>query len=180
MHTLSNIWQALDSVYESAEIVRTAKIRIAEYVVLDALIGNTDRHHENWGLLRKRVGDRWRSHVAPSFDHASSLGRELRDERRDMLLAENRISDYAQRGRGAIYWSEDGRHGLNPQELLRRATLHYPDLFRPALMKLERLDENSISNLVNRVPSDWMTSSAREFAIALMCYNRKRLQELRQ
>ena len=63
-----------------------AKSRIAEYLVLDAVIGNTDRHHENWGILRQRRGNVWYGFVAPSFDHASSLGRELLDSRRDRLL----------------------------------------------------------------------------------------------
>ena len=109
--------------------------------------------------------------MAPSFDHASSLGRELRDERRDRLLAENRVGDYAKKGRGAIYWSEDDQRGLSPLELVRRATHLYPDLFRPALARLERLDERSMSDLVERVPDHWMSPSARKFAIALVRYN---------
>ena len=178
MHTLSNIVQALDSVYGSAEIARTAKLRIAEYVVLDALIGNTDRHHENWGLLRRRVGDRWKSRVAPSFDHASSLGRELLDEYRDRLLAENRIGSYAEKGRGAVYWSEDKTHGPSPLELVRRAARDYSDLFRPALTKLEKLDESSMGDLVNRVPDGWISPSARKFAIVLMRYNLEQLRRV--
>lgn len=177
-HTLANIWEVMDWVFVESEDARQAEICIAEYLVLDALIGNTDRHHENWGILREPTGDGWQGFVAPSFDHASSLGRELLDERRDRLLAGNRIGDYAEKGPGAIYWSKDEKHGPNPLELVRRATLHYPDLFRPALIKVERLNKSSISDLVNLVPSDWMTPSAREFAIALMCYNRDRLQEL--
>ena len=55
MHTLSNIWKALDRIYGNAGVASRAQRRIAEYVVLDALIGNTGRHHENWGLLRRRV-----------------------------------------------------------------------------------------------------------------------------
>ena len=177
-HTLANIWGVMSHIYEEPEKTKWAKLRIAEYLVLDAVIGNTDRHHENWGILRKRVGKVWQNFIAPSFDHASSLGRELPDDDRDRRLAENRVSDYAERGRGAIYWSEDEGHGPSPLELVRRATLQDVDLFRPALRKLERLDKRLISDLVNRVPSDWMTPSARQFAIALMCYNLRRLQEL--
>lgn len=176
MHTLSNIVQALDSVYKEAEGAQRAKRQIAEYIVLDALVGNTDRHHENWGLLRRRFGNRWKSFVAPSFDHASSLGRELLDERRDRLLTENRIGSYAEKGRGAIYWSEDDQHGPSPLELVRRAAQAYPGLFRPAILKLKKADKDVFHQIVNQVPSDWMTHSSRMFAIALLLYNYEQLK----
>ena len=46
------------------------------YLLLDVLVGNTDRHHENWGLVQTVIGER---HLAPTFDHASSLGCHLQD-----------------------------------------------------------------------------------------------------
>lgn len=174
-HALANIWKVMDAIFLDPESAKQAKLIIAEYTVLDALIGNTDRHHENWGILRRRAGGEGGSFVAPSYDHASSLGRELRDERRDRLMTENRIGDYAERGRGAIYWSEDERYGPSPLELVRRAAPTYPDLFHSALAKLQKLDEDAISAIVNRVPDNWMSPVARTFAIALMCYNFEQL-----
>lgn len=50
------------------------------YLILDALIGNTDRHHDNWGVLVTSEDGKFRYHLAPTFDHASSLGRELSRE----------------------------------------------------------------------------------------------------
>ena len=142
---------------------------LAGYAVLDALIGNTDRHHENWGLLRRREGDGLRGilFLAPSFDHATSLGRELLDERRDRFLAENRVGGYAEKGRGAIYWSEDERRGPSPLELVRRAVRTYPDLFRPAVLKLTEIDESVFSQIVERIPPNWITFLAREFTVKL-------------
>ena len=176
-HTLTNILKVMDmdNVFGKPE---EAKLRIADYMVLDALIGNTDRHHENWGILRTRVDDQWENKVAPSFDHASSLGRELQDVRREKFLVENRVGDYAEKGRGAIYWSEDEEHGPSPLALLRRAAQSRPALFRPALVKLERINESSMGDLVSRVPVCWMTRVAREFTIALMTYNHEQLGKL--
>ena len=177
-HTLANIWKVIDKIFVEPEAARRVKRTIAEYTVLDALIGNTDRHHENWGVLLQRKDDGWVGFVAPSFDHASSLGRELLDTRREMLLAENRVGDYAEKGRGAIYGSENEKHGLSPLELVRRAARAYPDFFCQAVLNLERIDESVFHQIVNRVPSDWMTCSARRFAVALLRYNWGQLQEI--
>ena len=177
-HTLENIWNAMDKIFLEPENARQAKFSLADYVVLDALIGNTDRHHENWGVLRRRVGDRWKGFVAPSFDHASSLGRELLDQRRDRLLAEDRVGAYAERARGAIYWSEDDRRAPSPLDLVRRGAIRYPDLFRPALSKLANLSQDSIIDLVDRMPPCWMTPTAKAFVCALVRYNLKELGRL--
>lgn len=177
-HTLANIWKVMDGIFLDPTSAKQAKLVMAEYTVLDALIGNTDRHHENWGILRRRAGDEGRGFVAPSYDHASSLGRELLDERRNILLTENRVGNYAERGRGAIYWSEDERHGPSPLELVRRVIRAYPDIFQPAILKLEKFGKDSLSKIVNRVPTDWMTPSARTFAIALVSYNCEQLRRL--
>ena len=56
--------------------------QLASYALLDGLIGNTDRHHENWMVAYVPEGNDTVLRSMPSFDHASSLGRELADERR--------------------------------------------------------------------------------------------------
>ena len=177
-HTLANIWQALDVVFEEPDTARRAKHSLADYTVLDALIGNTDRHHENWGILRKRVGNRWWGFMAPSFDHASSLGRELLDERRESLLSENRVGRYAERGRGGIFWSDAEGHAPSPLELVRRAAHTNSNLFRSALNRLQTLDEGSVRNMIDGVPSAWMPLLARQFALELMLYNLNELRKL--
>ena len=181
-HTLEIIWQAIAKTIEP-EGARRAKLDIAEFMVLDAVIGNTDRHHGNWGLLKKWIGSRPEEAerfdvVAPSFDHASSLGRELLDERRNTFLAEDRVGYYAEKGQGKVYWSENERRGPSPLELVRRAARTYPNLFQPALVKLRGLNRGIVSDLVNRIPNDWISPLAKRFAIELMCYNCEQLQEL--
>lgn len=177
-HTLSNIWSVLERLFTHHKSKKTAKIRMAEYIVFDALIGNTDRHHENWGILRQRVDKKWKGFVAPTFDHASSLGRELRDERRETLLSQNRVGNYVSKGRGAIYWSVDDQHGLSPLDLVRQAIPQYPDILLPALQKLERLNVESVENTIRRIPENWISNSARAFAVQMMHFNLRQLREL--
>lgn len=179
-HTLKNIWQVLDEIFSESEAKMQVNLCIAEYLVPDALIGNTDRHHENWGVLFKLPGEDLEWLLAPSFDHASSLGRELRDERRNRLLDENRVGNYVEKGHGAIFWSEEDRRGPSPLELVRRSTRSYPDFFVPAIENLDRLNQGSLIELVDRVPCSWMSPSARKFAIAQMHYSIEQLRGLVQ
>ena len=178
-HTIKNIWSVLDGV-GGKKRTDADKRSFAEYLVLDAVVGNTDRHHENWGFLLRQTADRWTGFLAPSFDHGSSLGRELLDERRERLLVANRVGRYSERARGAIYWSEDEPHAPSPLELVRRTVHSHPDIFRPALARLARLDNRILGEIVARIPAEWMTPLARDFAIELMCYNLGALQELVQ
>lgn len=55
----------------------------AGYLLFDALIGNTDRHSQNWAVETTQSGE---LHLAPSFDHATSLGISNRGKKRDQLL----------------------------------------------------------------------------------------------
>ena len=177
-HTLENIWAVMDYVFANTEDARQARVRIAEYLVLDALIGNTDRHHENWGILAESLDDQRHRAVAPSFDHASSLGRELQDTHRERLLAGNRVGNYVERGRGAIFRSADDRHGPSPLQLVRYGFGSYRAAFLPALRKIESLDRNAVREAVQRVPCEWMSYSERRFTIEMMTYSHVQLLDL--
>ena len=176
-HTLENIWLTLDKIFESETARIEARCRLAEYLVLDAVVGNTDRHSENWGILQRQDVSRRVESLAPSYDHGSSLGRELMEERRERFLADNRVGDYAERGRGQIYWRSSERRGPSPLELIRLAIPQYHEPFRAAIAKLGNLDDPSLRGIVDSVPDDWMTPSARTFAFEFMRYSCAQLRE---
>lgn len=76
-HSLKNIITAVEKTFPSKK--RAQQLRtFAGFIVLDAVICNCDRHHDNWALLRGPATKREvpSYEIAPSFDHASSLGRE--------------------------------------------------------------------------------------------------------
>ena len=169
-HTLRTILTAIS--YYGGQ-----KSEFAEYVLLDALIGNTDRHHENWAWTLDPFSPELKT-LAPSFDHASSLGRELIDERRARLLREAHVGTYSERATGGIYYSEGFRSGPSPLQLVRMAVNEYPEVFLPGLSKLSKLTDKNILDVVTSIPEDWMTDLQREFAVELMKYNLGQLREL--
>jgi hypothetical protein len=177
-HTLMNIFRAFDRMLKGEAFIQQSKGIFAEYLILDALIANTDRHHENWGFLRRQTVTGWRGLLAPSFDHASSLGRELQDKLREQIIRERRVGNYVNKGHGGIYWSADEKKAPSPLELAGRAVQAHPEFFRPALAKLRKFDESSLARIIERVPDGWMSDSARRFAHALMCYNQQQLSHL--
>ena len=180
-HTIDNILTALKVFVNCGE---ESLLQFSKYIVLDALIGNTDRHHENWALIEgwgKPEQDglsTFNCSLAPSFDHASSLGRELSDRRREQFLKEDRVGAYSERAVGGIYWAVDEPGAPSPLQLVRLCAGRYPDLVLPALRDLNLPDEESLRGIVNRIPADWMSSPAREFAHSLLCYNLAQLREL--
>ena len=176
MHTVQRIFDSM-SVFESDEFAEACRIKLAEYLVLDAVIGNVDRHHENWGVLGKRVDGRWKGRLAPTFDHASSLGRELVDtgasKSRERFLNELGVDRYAEQGHGAVFAGEGNRRGPSPLELVRWCVRHsdYQWLFRTALRKVDNLTSESVVDIVARIPVSWMTELSKEFVIRLVDYN---------
>ena len=175
-HTLGNIWLALDAIFGLDAVRLDAKNKFAEYLVLDALVGNTDRHSENWGILQKQDVSRSIESLAPSYDHGSSLGHELMVARRERWLGHG-VDVYTERGQGQIYWHRTDRYGPSPLELIRLAVSQYPEPFRNAIAKVENLDDSTLQGIVNAVPEGWMEPSARTFAFELMRYSCRRLKE---
>ena len=176
-HTLENIWLALDRTFESETARTEVKNQFVEYLVLDAVVGNTDRHSENWGILQNQGASRRVESLAPSYDHGSSLGHEFRGEDRKRVLAEHGVGRYAERGRGQIYWQRTDRRGPSPLKLIRLATPRYPEVFHTAKAKLDSLSDSHLRDIVNAVPEEWMAPSAKSFAIALMTYSCKQLRD---
>ena len=178
-HNVDNILRILEDVCTGTDPGFSDKLKtqFANYLILDALIGNTDRHHENWGVLLDAHEDTLLA-LAPSFDHASSLGREHSDERRIRHLAEETIGNYAAAGRGGVYWSEDDGRRPAPLDLACRAVVFYPTVFKPGLGKLAILEEDNILEAVNGIPEEWMTNAERDFAVAMMRHSMEQLVRL--
>lgn len=180
-HCINNIISAVEQTFTLRQ--RRQQLRtLAGFIVLDAIICNTDRHHDNWGLLRGPFGrGKARHQVAPSFDHASSLGRELGEERRKATMLDPKgIERYVMRGRGGIFWEASDAKGENPLLLAIKAAKAYPKYFYPWMQKLSELNPEDISGIVERIPVQYMSREAKEFCLRLMTYTVEKLKEATQ
>ncbi|MGD9418468.1 MAG: hypothetical protein Q7R22_005970 [Verrucomicrobiota bacterium JB025] len=155
---------------------------MAGYLVLDALVGNTDRHHENWGLIleSKKGKDsktRWVGGIAPTYDHASSLGRELLDEARELRLANGTVESYIRKARGGIFGSEDDRHGLSPMACAEMLAEVYPSFFEPWQERVGKVEDAWIEGVLGKIPDSRISEPGRAFALAFLSKTRSLIAE---
>jgi len=150
------------------------------YLMLDALVANQDRHHENWGLIldKNQIVT-----LSPTFDHASSLGRNERDEnRRRRLNTRDRgdsVEHYASRAESAFY-PLGGAKPLKTLEAYAEAARISPLAAQYWISRLGDISMNDIETIVGQIPTSEMSDPARQFAVRLMQINRDRLLALLQ
>ena len=167
-HSIKNIIAAVENTFPVRQQIPQLRT-LAGFIVLDAIICNTDRHHDNWAFLRGPAPSGKMVHlIAPSFDHASSLGRELRDDRRKLMLAQGAVERYALKGHGGIYWQEADEKGENPLLLAIKAAGEYPNYFKPWLARVRELQPDDFCGIIGRIPVEWMSIEAKQFCAKLI------------
>lgn len=181
-HTFDNIVEVIEKLFPNEKERRTAAFRMVGYLVFDALVGNTDRHHQNWGAvltLRRDVdgASTLLTQLAPTFDHASSLGRELTDEARLRHLRDGSLERYIHKGKGGIFESGAARSGMSPFALARVLAVRYPEFFGPWRSRIDVLSLDAVRDVVWRIPDERISEPGREFALAFITTSRKLLLE---
>lgn len=153
------------------------------YLMLDALIANTDRHHENWGVLLIAPLDSgpWITSLAPSYDHASSLGRELSADSRKRKYGRSDgsydVAKYLQKARSAIYRSASDLKPLSPLDAFRGFASLRPRAARAWLDQLDALAPDDLMECVDAVPGQIMSDGERTFARGILDCTRLQLLE---
>lgn len=171
-HTLDNIEAALRD-FQSPPLLSqcTAFEAFAGFLVLDALVANQDRHAENWAVLRPLPGAGEQT-LAGSYDHGSSLGFNLTDDRRTSILGRDGVVAFAARAKAQRFDStSDGR--LSLVELAHRALARCTPAVRAHwLACVAATDEVAVSSIVERTPG--LSDPVHSFTTALLTINRKR------
>lgn len=185
-HTLDRVLQTLQHRrpllplrWEAPGAITSASEVFVGYLLLDALVGNTDRHHENWGVVRTSSGE---EHLAPTFDHASSLGcHEVEERRSERLYTRDKnftVEAFARKARSALYLNPDDARPLLLREVFLLAARQFPAAGKYWLGVLERVTDAELGIIVNDVPTARLTRVAAEFAKQLLIINRSALLAL--
>ena len=141
-------------------------------LMLDAWIGNSDRHDHNLEIVE---ANNMQLYLSPVFDNGSSLGASEKQELRSKISIEQYNNEYN------FSCFEDG----NGQELTGLGTFKKAASLRPLaastwLNQLAQIQPEQINHIFNQIPEALITNEAKVFAQNLLEYNRVQLLDLSQ
>lgn len=160
--TLKRIEDRIRSKYYAADDLLEA---FSDMVVFDVLIGNMDRHHENWGICedkrykqqllfdKKKLVDL--RNFTPLFDHGSSLMFELSDKDIDDITAdEAKLQRYVEGNKFGFLLDISGNTS-NPFELLKEhldTNTSWKPRIKKSLAKIKDIDLLALAELIIQMP----------------------------
>lgn len=139
---------------------------LIETIVFDSIIGNEDRHQENWSIIvtnklvdkstlfhRRRTRSETSYTFAPIYDSGSSMGRELTDAKVLQMLTDNvQLEAYVKRGQSEIHW--EGERGKQKHlELISKISRSgYKDTVQEIIDNIRmKHDASAIADIINKV-----------------------------
>lgn len=156
-------------------------------MLFDCLIGNQDRHDQNWGvILQTGQGEYDRYwYLAPTFDHASSFACRLNIDEKEKRLNTNdkgfAVEALASKAKTPFYSSEAKR-------LKTIDALHYSkDYLSSKGIALDdwidyissTIDRSFIDSIIQRFPDGFINTIEAEFTTRFILSNKERILELR-
>ncbi|WP_425667545.1 HipA domain-containing protein [Vibrio tubiashii] len=164
--------------WEETRSIKTAGDIFVGYLMFDAWISNQDRHNENWAMIIDKQG---KMALAPSFDHAASLGRNESDEKREArLYTKDRgqsVASYVLKCKSYFYNEGKQLKALEAFRLFaalkREAALEWLD-------RLENITEKQILDILHAVPIGTMSEVSKQFCFEILKENRNNLLGTRE
>jgi hypothetical protein len=151
-------------------------------LTFDALIGNTDRHQDNWGILWK--GDEAITGCAsfsPAFDNGTSMGGEIVEKNFVKFDNPDYLLHYVSKGTHHMRWDVRDSVRLSHADMLVQLVTKYPGK-KEAMLRSLLFDINELKYLINdltkfRLPSR-LTEARAAFIIKLIGFRQKYLKNI--
>ncbi|MGC5165669.1 hypothetical protein [Luteimicrobium sp. DT211] len=146
------------------------------YLVLDAWIGNADRHDQNWAVLEPTIGLRASRMLSPTFDHGSAFGVGLMEEQRAAWAADDDAIQRFARGGRATPFKNEGKATIPSlvtlaAQAIELCTAEGRRHWRIACSALPVMEAR---NVIQRVPV--MSVATRTFVVRLVEENARRIR----
>ena len=162
-YKISNIKSTLDDVDKN---LFKGFIRI---MVFDALIGEQDRHEENWGITEKDG----KFCISPLYDNGDSLLREFKnyDNAKKYYDGTKNFDKFIEKSKTLIY-KEDCDKKYKHFELIQYLVDKFPALVIPEIQKLKVLTDDVIEDIVDRIPDELLTDEHKKYKILYLIKRR--------
>lgn len=145
--------------------------------IFDALIGNSDRHHSNWGVVRNKVNGNIR--ISPLYDNGSSLcclidPKDVTNFLRDSMRFESLIFG---KSKSMIRWRKTNR--IRHFELVEHIKNKYYEETTFIVNKInENLKEDKIKDIVYSYTDSIIHPNIKELLYVFLIERRKRIIDI--
>ena len=168
-YTIENIKKCLDNIDEKLFD------DFLKIMVFDALVGETDRHAENWGITLDANGYR----ISPLYDNGDNLLRDFKDkDLAEKYYNGTKLFDaYIKRAQSLIYKDDhSGRYKLH--ELIKELYEKYPEQIKKEIVNLKKLTPDIIEDIVNKIPDELLTIQHKKYIIIYLNERKKLLEDI--
>lgn len=151
------------------------------YLIFDCLIGNQDRHHENWGFIVN--GD---IILAPTFDHASGIASKVSEEeakRRLTAKDKNQNTEHYCNKATTPFYDEEGKilktievvqKSINFSSEAKKSCLYWID-------KIARVENSQYRKILDKMPPKFiLRENQKKFILEMLKINTQRLKDIRK
>lgn len=131
-----------------------------EMIIFDALVGETDRHEENWGLLK--AGKKYT--FAPLYDNGANLLREFKDDNyaQKYYTGVKNFNAFLLNSKAFVY-EQGTKKRYKHIELIRELYNLYPNVVKRKIKKLSRLTNGRIEIILDKLPDGIITEKHKEY-----------------
>lgn len=148
----------------------------AKMLTFDALIGNTDRHQDNWGIIESG-GKIFR--MAPAFDNGSSMGYEKQPDKFHLFNDQDYLLRYVLKGLHHMKWQLSDSSRVEHIQLLENLSNNYPQTRQVMLKCLELVNADIFETILNEliafdVPVK-LSKERADFMLKLLNFRHQRL-----
>lgn len=151
-------------------------------LLFDALIGNSDRHQDNWGLIFFDIGNKSKCKMSPLFDNGTSLGHERFPDKFNAWRAED-FDRYIRKGTHHMRLSlePDQASILGHAELLASAVKLWPETRDEIIERLNFSEKDltdALSDLVALNAPVPLTTDRIAFVLRLLARRHQNLMSM--
>lgn len=184
-YDFEKLYDSTKDVYYSLDMIEEAFKGVPEFVnfletiIFDALIGNSDRHHSNWGLLIKQVSNQKMEHrFSPLYDNGSSLCCYVERIANELLSDQARFNAQTTSKSKTILRTIDGKRLRHHELVAILADEYYNETIEFVERINNQLTEHAIVSLLEEFPDEIINANMKKLITKFIIEKRNQLIEI--